>query len=186
MSRLVRAATTPSRLIAFSSGPVNVKIGDPGVPAVGDAAHGGATQVDNYAVRIAKYVPAEVIAFYLAADKLFVPVAATPVQGGADAGTALVSKFIDAHGSYFAAGIFLVALIATPLYILQQSEKNQPWGIHAVMSSVAFVIWSYATQGALFLGNGLYDARLGSIAVLVYTLLSGFVIPSKSAAGDQG
>jgi hypothetical protein len=161
MSRLVRADANATGLVSFRGGPVNVVLGSPGAPRVAGAKE--TTQVDNYAARIAKYVPAEVIAFYVAADKLFVPASSSAPSGSPVVGISPITSFIDTHGVYFAAGIFFFALLATPLYILQQSEKGQPWSVHATMSSIAFVIWSYATQGALFQVSGLYDARLGSL-----------------------
>ncbi|SDR11630.1 hypothetical protein SAMN05444161_1694 [Rhizobiales bacterium GAS191] len=176
MSRLVRAATDAAGPITFSASPVTVLTGAPGAPAVAGAAAGQETQVDNYAARIVKYVPAEVIAFYLAADKLFVPVSVTP---SAETSTVMITKFIDTHGNYFGIGIFLLALVATPIYIWQQAEKDQNWIVNGVMSTIAFVIWAYTTQGSVFYGNGFYDPRLASFAVLIYTLLSGFVVPAK-------
>jgi len=186
MSRLVRAEADAGGLVSFGGGPVSVAVGSPGAPNVAGAS--GTTQVDNYAARMVKYIPAEVIAFFLAADKLFAPTfgTAAPSSGSPVSGTPLVTGFINSHGLYLATAIFFVALLATPLYMWKQSEKNQPWSVNAFMSTVAFVIWSYATQGAVFYGNGLYDARIGSLLILVYTLLSGFVIPSQGKSSAQG
>src|SRR6516165_3071200 len=176
MSRLVRAAVNDKGFVSFSASPVNI------VPANHDlSAHppleagAAVTEVDNYAARIVKYVPAEVIAFYLAADKLFAPVVNLARPDRTD--HVLVTDFINTHGQIFAAIIFALALVATPLYIWRQAEPNQPWAVNGIMATMAFIIWAYAVQGGIFSGNGLYDPRLASFTILVFTLLSGFVVP---------
>ena len=182
MSRLVRAAANETGIVTFSASPVSVVAGSPGAPPVpvdSVAAGGSVTQVDNYAARMVKYVPSEVIAFYLAADKLFDPLSTTPQTTEQAASSGMVTNFVNGNGPLFALAIFFLGLVATPLYIRLQAEKEQVWGVHAVMSTVAYIIWTYATQGGVFSSYGLYDPRFASLLVLVYTLLSGFVVPSK-------
>lgn len=129
---------------------------------------------DNYAERIAKYVPAEVIAFFLAADKLF----PDPNGGDAKSGT-LLDKLIASYSLEVAAAVFAIGLIGTPAYIWQQRAEGEPWKVHAIMATLAFIVWAYAIHAHIFVEN-IYSSSLASFLVLFYTLVSGFVVPIKT------
>ncbi len=181
MSRLVRADVNAAGLVTFGAAPVAVNLGVAGAPPLTAAVAAGVppgqaapSSVDNYSARIAKYVPAEIIAFYLAADKLF-----TAPGGQADVspGQGALTVYINSHLVGFSVLVFAVALVATPLYIRSQAETDQPWLVNVVMASVAFVIWTYTIQGTIFTQTGAYDSRIATFCVLAFTLLSGFVIP---------
>lgn len=75
------------------------------------------TQVDNYTTRIVKYIPAEIIAFYIAADR---SVKAASDESDANA----LSVFIKGHLWFFSMGVFLIALFGVPLYYYSASEKS--------------------------------------------------------------
>ncbi len=69
MSRLVRKdVTVGNSLFRLQASPVRANI-----TTVAPAVQGAATETDtdDYTTRIVKYIPAGVVAFYLAADKLF-------------------------------------------------------------------------------------------------------------------
>jgi hypothetical protein len=182
MSRLVRPDVNAQSHVVFRASPVAIVPGEAGAPAAPSVTADvptSTTAVDNYATRIVKYIPAEVIAFYLAADKLFAPsrVSGAAAQPAANGDANFMSLFISAHSNQIAAGIFVAALIATPLYLWKQAEQDQPWLVNVLVSTIAFAIWAYATQGAVF--APVYDARIASLAILSFTLLSGFIVPGK-------
>jgi len=186
MSRLVRADTNATGLVTFGGAPVAMTLSLAGGAPLSAAVAGGVapgqpapSSVDNYSARIAKYVPAEIIAFYLAADKLFT---APGGQANVSAEQGALTAYINSHLAGFSVIVFLVALVATPLYIRLQAETDQPWLVNVVMASVAFVVWTYTIQGTMFIQTGTYDSRIATFCVLVFTLLSGFVIPSGKLA----
>jgi uncharacterized membrane protein len=119
-----------------------------------------------------KYVPAEVIAFYMAADKLFSEVTA-PADGN------VVAVIIFHHTWYFSLAVFLIGLLAVPLYLKAASDTGQAWGVHAAVSVVAFIIWTYASQGTVYSYEKLhfYSPQLAGFLILVFTLLAGFIVP---------
>jgi len=131
---------------------------------------------DNYAERIAKYVPAEVIAFFLAADKLF-PEPDKKISSEC-ATSSTLDCWIAGHAITVAAVVFAIGLSATPLYIWQQRTEGEPWFVHAVMATVAFVVWSYAIRAHVFV-DAVFSGAAAGFLVLLYSLLSGFVVPVK-------
>jgi hypothetical protein len=84
MSRLVRGDVNIDAPLRFGISPVRVPIASAAPAVEGDATR---TDTDNYSTRIVKYIPAEVVAFYLAADKLF-------VKAPAAAGANVVERFV--------------------------------------------------------------------------------------------
>lgn len=115
----------------------------------------------DYAERTAKYVPGEVVAVYVSlngildavdpSDRLRVPV------------------------SWL---VFVLCLVATPLYLnLLGRREERPW-LHMGISTVAFVIWGYALGGPFQL-IGVHKAWLGSVLLGVFTLVVGLVKPKR-------
>lgn len=174
MGRLVRRdVRLQDRAFALQASPVRAEISKvaPAVAAQAQAPGAAAeTETDDYATRIVKYVPAEVVAFYLAADKLFVKAAAVVNANVADI-------FVNDHLRYFSIAVFVIGLLGTPLYIRQQATGNDPWQVQAGVSTLAFVIWAYAIQGQIF--APIYSSAIAAFSVLVFTFASGFVKPGK-------
>lgn len=174
MSRLVRAETRanpPPAAVGFHA--VRVRLNTPGAPQFDGAAADQTTDVDNYTTRIVKYIPAEVVSFYLASDKL----AAHLTDPGDSAGN-LGTRFVSEYHFWVSLIIFVLGLVGTPFYLKQQAQVNQPWLTHAVVSTIAFVIWAYAVRGTIF--ADIYVAGIAGILVLVFTFVSGLVIPIKA------
>jgi hypothetical protein len=172
MSRLVRRdVRLGNSLLGLHVTPVRAQIATV-APAVADQGAGAATETDtdDYATRMVKYIPAEVVAFYLAADKLFANVAAP-------ANPTLADTFVAKNQYYFSLGIFVVALVSTPLYLRQQADDGGPWQVQAAVSTIAFAIWSYAVHGELFVP--LYSSSIAALLVLVFTFVSGLVKPGR-------
>jgi len=128
------------------------------------------TDTDDYATRMVKYIPAEVVAFYLAADKLF-------VKGAEAVNSNIADIFVAAHLFYFSIAVFVLALIGTPIYLRQQAADNEPWQVQAAVSTVAFAIWAYAVHGQVFVS--IYSSAISAFLVLVFTFSSGFIKPGK-------
>lgn len=119
----------------------------------------------EYFDRVAKYIPAEVVAAYISANGL-----ATLVQNPAILFTL----------------IFATCLICTPLYITRfTSSRTEAW-TNSVMAIAAFVVWAYATGGGLALYLGWYDAPTASVILVLFTLVSGAVVPTAKQRPPTG
>jgi len=177
MSRLVRrdVSIPPNGIFRLSPASVSTPISGVVSPAASvalGAPAAGNTDTDDYPTRMAKYVPAEVVAFYLAADKLFTKASDLT---GLDRADAFVQKYLY----YFAVGIFVIALIGTPFYYRQMATNNEPWRVQAGIATVAFAVWAYAVQGGIYSQAGLYSTAIASFLVLVWTFGAGFVKPGQ-------
>jgi hypothetical protein len=99
------------------------------------AATTGSEAVQDYLERVAKYVPVEIIAAYMT-----------------------IRGFVPAHGASGAlpawAEIALyAALVAlTPLYLLRVVGEAPRRATQIAISTVSFVVWSYAIGGPFFWG----------------------------------
>jgi hypothetical protein len=115
---------------------------------------GGGEGSKDYLEKVAKLIPTEIIAAYVALLG-FVPL----IRNG------------NLHGWFYWA-IFLFCSAMTPIYLNWQAEKDQPKKRHTIISTAAFVIWAYSVSGATVI-PGLYDAAIGSILLVVFSLISG-------------
>src|SRR5687767_8341792 len=113
-----------------------------------------ASSAQEYFDRVAKYVPSEVVAAYIAAN------------GVAAAGKRPSALFI---------AIFVACLVATPLYITRFARTPKEVWTNGAMATAAFIIWAYATGGGLFQNLGWYDAPTGSVILILFTLASGLI-----------
>ncbi|MDR4469851.1 MAG: hypothetical protein MRJ68_16400 [Nitrospira sp.] len=112
--------------------------------------------IKEYFDRVAKYIPAEVIAAYISANGL-----ATLSQN---------------PGTLFTL-IFVVCVVCTPVYITRfTSTRKEAW-TNGVMAVVAFIVWAYATGGGLIRYLDWYDAPTASVILVLFTLVSGAVVP---------
>jgi hypothetical protein len=141
------------------------------VPTIDGAAENGEAQLsfyrgDSYLERIAKYVPAEMLAFSIFINAILDQAVKSGGRLTAMAGVPVVT-------------IALVALIAcmcfTPLFVWYVRQKGDAWFVHAIVSFFAFPVWSYAIGNVAF-----YDYRDGNLAAILlvtFSLLSGLVAP---------
>ncbi len=114
------------------------------------------TNIKEYFDRVAKYVPAEFVAAYISANG----VAALALKPG--------SLFIL---------IFVACVVCTPLYITQFTTTRKEAWINGLMAVAAFIVWAYATGGGLVKYLGWYDAPTASVILVLFTLVSGVVVP---------
>lgn len=113
-------------------------------------------QVKDYLDRVSKYIPAEVLAAYIAMN-----------------GMATSSK----HQATLFAIIFIACITCTPIYITRfTTTKKEAW-TNSVMAVIAFAIWAYATGQGIFTCIGLYDPPTASVLLALFTFISGAVVP---------
>jgi len=114
------------------------------------------TDIKEYFDRVAKYIPAEVVAAYISAN-----------------GVATLAR---SPGTLFTL-IFAACVLCTPLYITRfTSTRKEAW-TNSVMAIAAFMVWAYATGGGLVTYLGWYDAPTASVILVLFTLVSGAVVP---------
>lgn len=118
---------------------------------------------DDYVARIAKYIPGEVLAAYVAMLGF-----ANGITGSTAAMT--VTRW----------AIFGLCLACTPLYLAKQARPAQPFRLHATLSTVAFCFWAYALGGP-FESMGWYVPAIGSIGLVAFTLVAGLFQPSADS-----
>lgn len=121
---------------------------------------------DSYLERVAKYVPAEIVAAYI----VIVGFAANVPE------SSQLVAFIVA---------FAVCLIATPFYLGRMVEHGRPKVVHLIVSSIAFCVWAFAVGGGAGLfgtaGLNIHDPNWASIALVIFTLASGLIEPREAS-----
>lgn len=195
MGRIVRSG----RPAAIAGGLGNLEAAAAGGAAIGEMR---AEQGDTYLERVAKYVPAEIVAFFIfvnsilsdAADKA---AAATPdnslVQAMAAGSPAAVRKAIDGVAM---AGIsiwtiswivIVVAMLMTPLYLMSvrdSTDSSEHPYINIAMALIAFPFWAYAVDALAF--KPWHDGALASVMLATFTVVSGAIRPDLlSGLGRQ-
>jgi hypothetical protein len=126
---------------------------------------------DDYKDRLVKYIPAESVALYTFTDRLVVA-----YYGINDAGVATRIP-ADVLFNILPLGLFVLALIGTPIYLFRQRLPAQPWKVHAFISSIAFVLWAYTLDGSLFMIHHWYNVLLAGLAAPVFTFVAGWFDP---------
>ncbi|TDX01871.1 hypothetical protein [Dinghuibacter silviterrae] len=132
------------------------------------AAANGSTTVQDYLERIAKYVPAEIIATYVAVTSGF-------------ANTDEPLKYWCLLVS------FLICWIFTPIYLQLMSSPADKDALRTqqIVSAIAFPIWAYSISGDSGLFGDpklpIYHAEISTALILLFSLISGAIIPRKAA-----
>jgi hypothetical protein len=156
MSRLVRVPkqATDDPAIAGREDMRSHRLGAERQPA--------ASQADNYLERIAKYVPGEVLAFFVFINVILEQAVKTGGKAAAMAGVPV---------STVALGALLVGLVLTPLFVWYVREEDDAWITNACVSTVAFPFWAYALGAVAF--NDYWDGNLAAIMLATFTVVSG-------------
>jgi hypothetical protein len=173
MGRLVRVpqpeATEPS--LGGIEGMLHPGIG-------GMQPHQPAQAPDNYLERVAKFVPAEVIAFFIFINAILDQAARTGGKNAMMAGFPVMSVAVAA---------LVVATMLTPLFIWYVREEGDAWVTNAIVATLAFPFWAYALGAVAFA-----DYRDGDLAVILlgtFTVVSGLISPRmpqlKAKANQQ-
>ena len=155
-------------------------------PSGSDGTAGSGTyeliQQDDYLLRAAKYVPAEVLAFSVFINAIL-------DQSLRDGGKAATMAGIPVMAVAVAA--LIVGTIMAPFFVWYVHEKNDAWITNACVSFVAFPFWSYALGAVAF--TGMRDGNLAAILLATFTVASGLIKPAaielqqaQEASGRQG
>jgi hypothetical protein len=122
---------------------------------------------DNYFVRLVKYVPGEVLAFFMVINAILEQ---AMKSGGSNAAMAGVPVSMVAAGAVIAS-----CLVLTPMFCWYVREEGDAWIVNAIVSTIAFPFWAYL-MGAVAFANH-HDGDLAAILVLTFTVVSGVISP---------
>lgn len=152
------------RLVRVPKQPSNVDLALEGVlpPGYGPVA----AQGDNYLERIAKYVPAEVIAFSLFINAIL----DQAVRAGGPSATMAGFPVMSIAQIALVAGILL-----TPLFVWYVREEGDAWVTNAIVSALLFPFWAYAMGAVAFADYR--DGNLAAMLLATVTVVSGFISP---------
>lgn len=120
-------------------------------PAGAEVTKAGAkVEIDDYKTKLAKYIPGEIIAAYVAIDGI----------------VKSATKFSDA--AYWIA--FLLLLVLTPLYIWRVTTEPPKKAATAqiIVSTIAFFVWVFAIGGP-FASLSWYVPVYGALLLVIYT-----------------
>jgi hypothetical protein len=126
---------------------------------------------DEYKERLVKYIPAESVALYTFADKFLIAFYGLNAVGNATNNPA------DPFLTFFSWLLVLLGLVGTPIYLYRQRVGTQPWGLHAAISTAAFVCWSYTLGGSFYLTHHLYHVVGAAMAGPIFTFVAGWFEP---------
>lgn len=117
-----------------------------------------ANKPDKFEDRIAKYIPAETLTAYVG----------------------IQSVVGDKPEAKWWLPVFVLLVIGTPLYIRWAAKKNEPWGMHAIIATVAFLIWTYALHAEGRYSpwpETMHDATFAGILLILYSFFVGLLAP---------
>lgn len=125
----------------------------------------GANEVEdtykNKLERVAKYVPAEILATYLFLNGI----SATAAAG---------------HERLLWYGFsFVVCLIFTPFYFRLVAQPGDAVRNQQIVSIVAFVIWAYSLGAGFFKEADLYRPIAAAFSVAIFSLISALIVPKQ-------
>ena len=118
----------------------------------------------DYGERVAKYIPAEVIAFYFAAVQL------------------ILTKEGNDHAMFrlWACGIVgIIAWIGTPLYLGMFTNIPKERRVNQLVASTAFGVWAYAFPAGWFMEMGWHDPVVAGLMLLSFSFASGLYQPKE-------
>jgi hypothetical protein len=129
--------------------------------------------LEDYLERVAKFVPAEIIAAYLAL-RSFAPDPSST----------------DAWPAWIELGVYALLVVITPLYLHKLGGNVARKREQLALSTLAFVVWSYGIGGPFFwdrlqslLHIKLFYTGIPGLLLVVWTLLAGLFDPNGNDTG---
>jgi hypothetical protein len=159
MSRVIRAARrvrAPARLLTV--GAEKLQAGGTGQT---ETEQGG----DGYLERVAKFVPAEVVGFFLFVNNIL------QQSDKPDHIATMVGLSVHTISIW----TLIIGLILTPVYVWYMHEDDDAWRLNAFVSTLAFPIWAYAIGAVAF--DKFHDGNFASILLATFTVFSGLLKP---------
>lgn len=143
------------------------------------------TTADGYFDRIVKYIPSQVITFYTAAI-VWMTNPSAPTTGQPPAAGAATVPSASATGPelwlVFVAGLGLTLFLT---YWQTREADKPPAVIQISISSLAFIVWAYATGGP-FVGTGFWKPGWAAIVLALFVIIIGTISPGERETGAPG
>ena len=147
---------------------------DLGIAGLEDVLPGGLAQTgadaepaaDNYLERVAKYIPGEVLAFFIFINAILDQAVRTGGKSATMAGFPVTS---------IASGALIAGMVITPFFIWYVREDGDAWITNAFVSTLAFPFWAYALGAVAFADYR--DGNLAAILLATFTVVSGLISP---------
>ena len=114
----------------------------------------------EYLEKVAKLIPSEIVAVYLA-------------------GVGIIPAIANASVQAYVFWLFLaLCTLMTPVYLYRfMRDRTKPKSIsrrHALISTAAFLFWAYAVSAGV-LPSGWHDGAISSLLLLTFSLVSGAI-----------
>jgi len=126
---------------------------------------------DGFLDRVAKYIPAEIVAAYLAIQSLVLGLAP------------------DAPRFAVLLGVLIVLMVVTPVYLWRTAKADgSPWKLQAGIAVIALPLWAYALV-ALPEELDIYNGTVAAIALILFSVVVGAfqpAAPTTSPATTSG
>ena len=128
----------------------------------------GPSQVvgDTYLERIAKYIPGEVLAFFIFINVILEQTVRSGGKSAMMAGVPVIQV---------AQGMLVVGLVLTPLFVWYVREEGDAWITNAFVSTLAFPFWAFALGAVAF--DNHWDGNFAAILLAGFTAVSGLFSP---------
>lgn len=121
---------------------------------------------DNHLDKVAKLVPAEIVAAFLAADNLIL------------SGLTLENDTSNKSEIVYWV-VFCVLLVVTPFYIKRAiTSEFKLLKPQIFVSTMAFVFWVYAIGGPFKLA-GIHEPLFAGLGLILFSVISPLLIPKK-------
>lgn len=197
MGRIVRSPVQVQRkqLARPQLEPGQLQADQPGMEATDDAhppesEHSATEPGDDYLTRIAKYIPAEIVAFFIfvnaiVSDALTKAMSAIEASNPLETQSSLLSAALRQTNLagiqliWIAWGVLAVSFVMIPFYLISMKDPNEEGesvSLNIVMSLLAFPVWAYAVDAVAF--RTFHDGALASIILATFSIISGVVSPS--------
>jgi hypothetical protein len=134
----------------------------------------GGEEVDTYAARVIKYIPADVVAAWITVSSLL----ASPPATGAAANTAASTQ--DQTILWV---VFVVFVLLTAIWTWRTTHvPGAPVAkTQILISTISFVVWVFGLGGPFTSWEFVRQKpSIGGVVLIVWTLIAGNLIPPKS------
>jgi len=137
---------------------------DPNQPK---AFNGEKQGIDDYLNKVARLVPSEIIAGYLAVIGI--------IESAKNANSERILVLLT----------LIICTILTPIYLNKVANPEKPKRNHLILSTIAFLVWAYVTTGKQIIkaispnDTEIFDPVIASAIMILFSLISAAIPLNK-------